>query len=617
MASATKKRLFRSASLLISFLVFCPIFSAQSVRFAVISDTHIGAGTAASALESVVAAVNSRLDIEFVVVAGDISEKGRLSEFVQAKKILDGLKVPYYAIPGNHDSHWIGHGLTNFRNTWPEDRFYFQKGNDVFIGLNSWDTGHLAPEDITWLEGKIAAVPLSTEIFLFVHYPPETIDNWFKAHNLLKDRRAHIISGHVHRTQLLTSGGISVATARASIAKNNTDTWGFLQVEETPDRIDFLEVNGEEEPVSAGSIIKSEWKPVGERPVKPFQSFGANILWRKDLGTHLMAPLVVHKDRIFAADISGRITSFDLKGDILWTYKAGDAIIGRMAVNEDRLWAAGRNGRLSVIDADKGLLIKIKDLGEEITSQLVLINDGPKKRRTLIVATTNDISASLHCIDAETLELLWVNRQAGGMIQTRPLVVSGRVVYGSWDGHVHCLNLDDGRELWTWTENDNFYYSPAGCAPVSDGTNVYVCAPDGFVSSVDLASGGTKWRKAFAAWESLGMSQDNRTLFVKSRLDEFNIVEAGSGRLIRKLQPAHGGGDLMPIEPIEWKGTVLFGAQNGFIYQIDAEYRLIPLIFLGAAGVHTIQSVKGGLFAASNVDGRIVVFEINPFDSPG
>lgn len=610
MPRATKKGLFRFVFFLVSALLFGAFLSAQQARFAVVSDTHIGAGSAASALESVVAAVNSRPALEFVVVAGDITEKGRLNEFVQAKKILDGLKVPYYAIPGNHDSHWIGHGLTNFLKTWPEDRFFSQKRSDVFLGLNSWDSGHLAPEDIAWLKGKLAAVPLSAEVFLFVHYPPETIDNWFCVHNLLKDRRAHIISGHVHRTQLLTSGGISISTGRAAIGRTASDTWGFLVVEANSDRIDFLEVNGEKDPISVGSIMKSEWKPDAETPAKSSRSFGPNILWRKDLGTHLMAPLAVHEDRIFAADISGRISSFDLKGDILWTYGTGEAIISRPAIDEDLLWAAGRNGRLSVIDVNKGLLVKTKDLGETITSQPIVIEEGPKKRRALIVATYKDASGVLSCLDAETLDLLWANAQAGGMIQTRPLVASGRVVYGSWDGHVHCLSLDDGRELWTWTENDNFYYSPAGCGPVSDGTNVYVCAPDGFVSSINLETGRTNWRKPFAAWESLGLSKDGRTLFVKSRLDEFNIVEAGSGRLIRKISPAHGRGDLMPVEPIEWKGAVLFGAQNGFIYQIDAEYRLTPLAFLGPAGVHTLQPLQGGLFAASNVDGQIVVFEL-------
>ena len=610
MPRATKKGLFRFLFFLVSAHLFGAFLSAQQARFAVVSDTHIGAGSAASALESVVAAVNSRPALEFVVVAGDITEKGRLTEFVEAKKILDGLRVPYYAVPGNHDSHWIGHGLTNFLKTWPEDRFFFQKGSGVFIGLNSWDSGHLAPGDIAWLEGKLAAVPLSAEVFLFVHYPPETIDNWFRAHNLLKDRRAHVISGHVHKTQLLTKRGISVSTGRAAIAKNNADTWGFLLVEETSDRIDFLEANGEQEPVSAGSIVKSEWRPAAEMPAKPFLSFGPNILWRKDLGTHLMAPLAVYKDRIFAADVSGRITAFDLKGAILWTYGAGDAIVSRPAINEDLLWAAGRNGRLTAIDINKGLLVKTKDIGEPITSQPIVIEAGPKRRPALLVATHKDSSSALYCLDPGTLELLWSNAQTGGMIQTRPLVVSGRVVYGSWDGHVHCLSLDDGRELWTWTENDNFYYSPAGCAPVSDGKQIYVCAPDGHASSLDLETGRTNWRKPFAAWESLGLSPDKRTLFVKSRLDEFNLVEAGSGRLIRKIQPAHGKGDLMPVEPIEWKGAVLFGAQNGFIYQIDPEYRLTPLIFLGAAGVHTLQPIKDGLFAASNVDGLIVVFEL-------
>jgi len=66
----------------------------------------------------------------------------------------------------------------------------------------------------------------------------------------------------------------------------------------------------------------------------------------------------------------------------------------------------------------------------------------------------------------------------------------------------------------------------------------------------------------------------------------------------------------MAVEPIEWKGSVIFGAQNGFVYRIDHNGQMSPLLFLGTAGVHTIQHIKDNLFAASNLDGRVVVFKI-------
>src|SRR5690606_22761056 len=57
--------------------------------------------------------VNSMDGIDFVIVAGDISEYGVLKEMNGVAKSLDKLNVPYFAVVGNHD-------LTS-------------RGNDVFL----------------------------------------------------------------------------------------------------------------------------------------------------------------------------------------------------------------------------------------------------------------------------------------------------------------------------------------------------------------------------------------------------------------------------------------------------------------------------------------------------
>src|SRR4051812_36547810 len=88
------------------------IFSLQTVaqkrsfRFAFISDTHIGSpnGAAEEDLRRTVADINTMKDVAFVVITGDITELGTDEQIMLAKRILDSLSVPYYIIPGNHDT---------------------------------------------------------------------------------------------------------------------------------------------------------------------------------------------------------------------------------------------------------------------------------------------------------------------------------------------------------------------------------------------------------------------------------------------------------------------------------------------------------------------------------
>ncbi len=54
-------------------------------------------------LRKAVESINAMADISFVIVSGDLTDSGEMSEFLKAKEILDLLHVPYIPLIGNHD----------------------------------------------------------------------------------------------------------------------------------------------------------------------------------------------------------------------------------------------------------------------------------------------------------------------------------------------------------------------------------------------------------------------------------------------------------------------------------------------------------------------------------
>jgi outer membrane protein assembly factor BamB/predicted phosphodiesterase len=589
--------------------LFALPLAAQEAIFAVVADTHVGSGSAAADLVAVVRTINVRKDIDFTVVVGDVAEKGRPSEYEEARRILAELREPCRVLPGNHDAHWVGHGLTNFRQAWPDDRFLLQKGASYYLGLDSGELGHLTPEDLVWLTATLAKIPPSASIFVFLHHPPEYVDNWFKAHNLLRARRAVVFGGHVHKTQVLSAGGITAVTAKSTLSGKNPDAWGFLLVKVWADAVEFLDVAGTAAPVPVGAVRRAEWKPAPALADKPLQNLAARLIWKADLAVSLPGPAVADGDRIYAADAKGRLTCFDNQGGVRWKAAMGEAMISSPTIAGDTLWAVSAGGWIAAFDAGTGRVLRSRNLGAPATSVVGFIAKGPSGDPAIIIATLRGDEGALSCFDARTLEPVWVREAAGGIIQSRPLAVGGRIVYGSWDGRVHALDVRDGRELWAWLGSPNFYYSPAGCEPQTDGRCVFVCAPDGFVTALNLETGNVAWREKSGAWESLGISPDGKRLLVKGLAEEFRVLDAETGRLIRRTFPAHGKSDILPAEPLEWNGRILYGGQNGFIYEIGPEGTIAPLMFLGAAGVHSLQRLKDNIFLASNLDGQIAVFE--------
>lgn len=90
------------------------ISGAQTFKFAHVTDTHVGGSTGALDLQLTVDDINQQSDLDFVILSGDVTEFGSNAELVEAKSILDKLKIPVYVTPGNHDSKWSESGNNDF-----------------------------------------------------------------------------------------------------------------------------------------------------------------------------------------------------------------------------------------------------------------------------------------------------------------------------------------------------------------------------------------------------------------------------------------------------------------------------------------------------------------------
>jgi outer membrane protein assembly factor BamB len=146
---------------------------------------------------------------------------------------------------------------------------------------------------------------------------------------------------------------------------------------------------------------------------------------------------------------------------------------------------------------------------------------------------------------------------------------------------------------------------------VTDGKNVFFATPDKAITAVDLLLGKTSWRKTdFDAWESIGISNDEKRIFVKSQNDKLHIISAANGKIQHTIDMKFGL-DTGPIQPVEVNENIYFGSKNGNIYSIDPKYNFSSLFFMGTARTHSLQNLDEQRITASNMDGKIIVFKVN------
>lgn len=126
--------------------------------------------------EDLVKSVNQQPGIQFMVVAGDISDFGMGREMRWVDDHLRRLKVPYLTVVGNHDL--VGNGRRAYKEIYGPLNYSFEFGGTKFIMVDTnsreYNFNGLVP-DIPWLQRELADTKARRHVVVS-HVPPNDGD---------------------------------------------------------------------------------------------------------------------------------------------------------------------------------------------------------------------------------------------------------------------------------------------------------------------------------------------------------------------------------------------------------------------------------------------------------
>lgn len=169
--------------------------------------------------------------------------------------------------------------------------------------------------------------------------------------------------------------------------------------------------------------------------------------WYRDFHAEMIATRVeaiVADGMCFVGTFAGRMHALDVTdGRTRWTVQAGGPIGAAACYGQGRLYfgadEAFDKGTLYCLDAGDGSLIWTYDAGAGIW--VAPACDGRN-------VYFGDRAGVFHAVDARTGEALWTFVTGGVILKPASLSVDGRrIVFGSEDMHVYCLD-PDGALLW-------------------------------------------------------------------------------------------------------------------------------------------------------------------------
>ena len=566
----------------------------MSLRFAMVTDTHVGmTGASVERLRPVYAAIARRAP-DFVLHCGDITDTGLPGEYERYwQTVPAALRGRIRHMPGNHEVRWDPTAKGLYREQFGAAPYSFDAGGVHVTGLDLTqpllEPGHCGAAALEWLDRDLAAA--GGPALLFQHFPVggehDYVDDQAALLELIARHDVRVlVAGHVHREAVTRLDGPVQVTLQA-VLKEPVFYWAelgdspALTVSRLTVAADGTQASS---PVAAvpltrpltGSLTGPLTGPRrGYRPPRGAAAAGLpQPQWRLRLAGSVQAGIAV----------------------------AGGAVAGGAAAG-DVVVAASTSGDVAAVRVPA-------DRGGRSVSWLWRARFGPVYRRpgvsrdgrTLFVPSAD---RHLYALDASTGLVGW-RFAADAPVLSQPLVTPDLVVFTAGE-RLLAVHATSGELAWA-VPGRGFSAGRAGC----DGERVYTAAADGFARAHDLRTGRE-------AWSHRMVSGDLHRVTLYSGWDD--VIALGAGVVLaatvsgtQALEAATGaprwtlpGSTMYPPTVVLGDGTALFATERGLLSRVGlADGGAVWQADLGVGVQNAGLAVAGDSAWVVTADGRLV-----------
>jgi len=310
------------------------------------------------------------------------------------------------------------------------------------------------------------------------------------------------------------------------------------------------------------------------------------VKWTFPTGGRVVSSAVWSDGAVLFGSDDGNVYAVDAaSGRQRWMARTGGPVASSPAVADGRAFAVSYDGRLYAFDVHSGeVLWKFATEGERRFEAKGLHGLQPRNQTypdlydvylsSPLVVDGKVVFGSgdghVYAVDAASGRLAW-KFATGDVVHASPAYAEGLVVVGSWDGKLYALDAATGAQRWAFQAGlDPLIHNQQGfqsSAAIADGT-VFVGCRDGHLYAVDLRTGAPRWNvDTEGSWvnASPAVSQ-GRVFFATSDTAQYRVVDAATG------QPAQAMGSTQAYvfgSPTIAGDTVLLGVLNGSLQARD------------------------------------------------
>lgn len=613
-------------SVLAACCLMCGCRTDKGTCFALVADTHINSNSSANSegLLTIIRDINSRDSIDFVILAGDITEFGSDREIELARELLDSLEKPWYILSGNHDSKWSESGCNTFLETFGYEQFYFVHNHIAYIGTNSGPNMRMAPalvprESLVWLDSVLRTIPARMPVVYVNHYPlTEDMSNYRKVIELLSTRNIQLaLCGHYHTNEAFTTLGIPAVKSRTALP-GRTGGRGYNLVNIHKGQVTFRERIVREQADSSYTLPAWHSLTFTKGPSRIADTLAAadkqqpdpgaadqnvEVVWswqdESDIGSAAVADTLA--GIVVFANTKGIVKAVALEdGKALWSTPTKGKIFSTPAINKDRVFIGSTDKNVYCLDLHNGQIIWTYPAGKSIVASPAVM-DG--------IVYIGGSDGTFRALDAESGSLLWEYTHINGFMESRPYADSSQVVAGSWGNELYSFHPRTGVVQWVWENRHRGRgYSPAATWPVKANGKIFITTPERKCYAIDARTGKTVW-EAGGGRESIGLSVDGQQVYVKTMFDSLYAFQTAPRKAVSQWRVAGGFGyEIGPSPVTEQDDLVFVPSATGSLYAYHRQDGSKAWQVLLSDGlVNYAQPTGHSRLVVSTMDGRVLL----------
>jgi outer membrane protein assembly factor BamB len=196
--------------------------------------------------------------------------------------------------------------------------------------------------------------------------------------------------------------------------------------------------------------------------------------------------------------------------------------------------------------------------------------------------------------------------KAESAIVSSPAVYKGKVIIGSRDNNLYCLNIEDGALAWNYKTSG---WIDSSVCSVED--RIYFTSRDGKLYCLDFEDGKLLWTHQTGGTDFSSPAVDGGKVFCGAGFPNkyFYALESQSGKEIWKFET----GQMVYSSPAVLEDNVFFGSNDGHVYCLNKDDGTLIWKYQTKGGIYTASPVIDGerlYIAAGDFDWTVYALDI-------